>query len=134
MSIVEVETTVPAVANAAAQPAAQKQTARRVVKAKKRTARKSAVKNAEKAPLKQAKKLKERDKKPRLIRDSFTIPADEYQILIDAKKRLVRSGLEVRKTEIVRAGLAWVGQASLTELKKGLNALRKLKSGRPKRK
>lgn len=134
MSIVEEETTLPAVANSAPQPAAPKQTARRAVQARKKTARKSSVKNAKKPPSKQAKKLKEREKKPGLIRDSFTIPDDEYQILIDTKKRLVRSGLEVRKTEIVRAGLALVGQASLAELKKQLGALRKLKSGRPKRK
>jgi hypothetical protein len=134
MSIVEANTAVLPEANSAPRPAARKQTARRAVQARKETARKPVVKNVKKTPQNQAKKSKERDKKPRLIRDSFTIPEDEYQILVDTKKRLVRSGLEIRKTEIVRAGLALVGQASLTELKKHLGALRKLKSGRPKRK
>ena len=84
--------------------------------------------------MKQITKPKERDKKSRLIRDSFTIPEDEYQVLVATKKRIIKSGLEVRKTEIVRIGLALVGKVGLAELKKHLGALKKLQSGGPKRK
>ena len=69
--------------------------------------------------------------KQKLVRDSFTIPEAEYQILVNTKKLLTKSGVEVKKTELLRVGLLLIGKTSLTVLKRHLGGLRKLKSGRP---
>lgn len=80
-----------------------------------------------KAPVKESIK----PKKPKLVRDSFTIPEAEYKILSTTKKMLIESGFEVKKTELLRVGLALLGKASPTTLKRQLKALTKLKAGRP---
>jgi hypothetical protein len=69
--------------------------------------------------------------KQKLVRDSFTIPEAEYQILVNTKKLLTKSGVEVKKTELLRVGLLLIGKTSLTVLKRHLGGLEKLKSGRP---
>ncbi len=69
--------------------------------------------------------------KQKLVRDSFTIPEAEYQILVNTKKLLTKSGVEVKKTELLRVGLLLIGKTSLTVLKRHLGGLKKLKSGRP---
>ena len=69
--------------------------------------------------------------KQKLVRDSFTIPEAEYRILVNAKKSLTKSGVEVKKTELLRVGLLLIGKTSLTVLKRHLGGLKKLKSGRP---
>jgi len=134
MSSIEADNTGLAASDAAPPPIVQKRRAARKTRSANKSAKKRSVRGAKKSSVKQVLKPKEKDKKPKLIRDSFTIPEDEYQVLVAAKKRIVKSGLEVRKTEIVRIGLALVGKASLAELKKQLGALKKLQSGRPKRK
>jgi len=72
--------------------------------------------------------------KQKLVRDSFTIPETEYQILADTKKALIKSGIEVKKTELIRVGLLLIKKTSLAVLKRHLDGLQKLKSGRPKKK
>ncbi len=100
-------------------PRSKKQTATQ------KTSKKSASKSIDlPTPLK-------KQKKPKLVRDSFTIPADEYQILSVVKKQLTSEGLEVRKTEIVRIGLQLVSKLKTVSLKRRLNSLQKLKVGRP---
>jgi hypothetical protein len=71
--------------------------------------------------------------KQKLVRDSFTIPEAEYQILVNTKKLLTKSGVEVKKTELLRVGLLLIGNSSLSVLKRHLGGLRRLKSGRPKK-
>jgi len=134
MSSIEADNTGLVASDAAPPPIVQKRRAPRKTRSANKSAKKRSLRGAKKSSVKQVLKTKEKDKKPKLIRDSFTIPEDEYQVLVAAKKRIVKSGLEVRKTEIVRIGLALVGKASLAELKKHLGALKKLQSGRPKRK
>ena len=134
MSSIEADNTVLVSSDAAPLPIVQKRRVPRKTRNANKSAKKRSVRGAKKSPVKQITKPKERDKKSRLIRDSFTIPEDEYQVLVATKKRIIKSGLEVRKTEIVRIGLALVGKVGLAELKKHLGALKKLQSGRPKRK
>jgi hypothetical protein len=71
--------------------------------------------------------------KQKLVRDSFTIPEAEYQILVNTKKLLTKSGVEVKKTELLRVGLLLIGNSSLPVLKRHLGGLKRLKSGRPKK-
>ena len=47
----------------------------------------------------------EKPKKPKLVRDSFTIPKIEYKVLQDSKDRAAALGRPVKKSELLRAGL-----------------------------
>lgn len=40
-----------------------------------------------------------------VVRDKYVLPAEEYQRLLELKKRLADQGLPVKKGELVRAGL-----------------------------
>jgi hypothetical protein len=76
---------------------------------------------------------KPKARKPKLVRDSFTMPEDEYRLLGEIKKNCLRDGFEVKKSELLRIGVAMIREASMAELKKKLAALVPLKTGRPKK-
>src|SRR3989344_5777764 len=44
-------------------------------------------------------------KKPKLVRDSFTIPKDEYAVIETLKQRSAALAQPVKKSELLRAGL-----------------------------
>ena len=83
--------------------------------------------------VKPALELKEKAKKPKLVRDSFTMPELEYQALGDVKKACLKAGIDVKKSELLRVGVALVKQLDLAKLKAALAALAPLKAGRPKK-
>jgi hypothetical protein len=96
--------------------------------------KKRAVKSAKtKDSTKGKKVMAAKQVKQKLVRDSFTIPEVEYQILVNTKKLLTKSGVEVKKTELIRVGLLLIQNSSLSVLKRQLSSLSKLKSGRPKK-
>ena len=70
--------------------------------------------------------------KPKLVRDSFTIPKDEYQVLDALKKRALGLERHVRKSELLRAGIRTLAAMSDTALLKALRAVPTLKTGRPR--
>lgn len=70
--------------------------------------------------------------KIKLVRDSFTIPKNEYLTLSDLKLRSARLGLPAKKSEILRAGVAVLSKMSDTEFAVALDAIPSLKTGRPK--
>ena len=70
-------------------------------------------------------------KKTKLVRDSFTIPKVEYQILDTLKKRAALLERPVRKSELLRAGIAALDRMQADELLVALNAVPSLKTGRP---
>jgi hypothetical protein len=76
---------------------------------------------------------KEKTKKAKLVRDSFTMPEDEYRVLGEVKKACIKAGFEVKKSELLRVGVALIRQMDLPALKGMLAALPPLKAGRPKR-
>ena len=76
---------------------------------------------------------KEKVKKPKLVRDSFTMPEAEYQVLGDVKKACLRAGVGVKKSELLRVGVALIRKLDLAKLKEVLAGLPPLKAGRPKR-
>jgi hypothetical protein len=60
------------------------------------------------------------DKKPakiKLVRDRFTIPANEYEQLVQMKKRLVAQGVAIKKSDLVRAGLVLLAALDDAKLK-----------------
>ena len=72
-------------------------------------------------------------KKPKLIRDSFTIPENEYQVLEDLKKRCLKAGVEIKKSDLIRIGIASLHALTVAQLGLSKDQLQKLKVGRPKK-
>lgn len=111
---------------AATKPAAaakQNATVKKVVAA--------AVKSPVKAAPKSAEAPREKVRKPKLVRDSFTMPEAEYQVLVGLKKACIKAGFEVKKSELLRVGVAMMQQADTAKLKQILASLPALKAGRP---
>lgn len=72
-------------------------------------------------------------KKVKLIRDSFTMPSFDYD-LIDALKEKALSGKSaVKKSQLLRAGLRALDKLDSAQLIALVSALAVVKTGRPKR-
>ena len=69
--------------------------------------------------------------RPVLVRDSFTMPEQEYAVLAEVKQACLRAGIDVKKSELLRIGVALLGQLDVATLKTVLGALPQLKTGRP---
>jgi cytoskeletal protein RodZ len=76
---------------------------------------------------------KEKSKKAKLVRDSFTMPEAEYAVLGEVKKACLKAGIEVKKSELLRVGVALIRQLDILRLKEILGSLPTLKAGRPKK-
>lgn len=75
----------------------------------------------------------EKLKKPKLVRDSFTMPESEYAALGAVKKACLKAGVEVKKSQLLRIGVALLGKTDVPTLKKLIAGLAPLKAGRPKK-
>lgn len=67
----------------------------------------------------------------KVIRDSFTIPDGEYQLISRIKARCMKAGIGANKSEVLRAGLAALNSMSDEELAKLFESLPRVKTGRP---
>ena len=81
-----------------------------------------------------AKAATEKPKKPKLVRDSFTMPEDEYALFGQVKKACVAAGFEIKKSELLRIGVALISKLDPKKLQAAQRALAPLKAGRPKKK
>ncbi len=129
----------------AAKTAATKKTtpAKKTVASKAAAGRKSAAtqapakKPAAKAPdaskAKSAPARAEKPKKPKLVRDSFTMPEDEYALLARLKKSCVAAGFEIKKSELLRIGVSLLSGMDPKKLQAAQQSLPQLKAGRPKK-
>ena len=72
-----------------------------------------------------------KDKKIKVVRDSFTIPKSEFAQIADMKKRALALGVDIKKSELIRAGLQAIFAMSDAGFKKALSAVPTLKTGRP---
>ncbi len=113
---------------------------RKTVATKKATAKKTAVKkaNAPLATTKQTAKVTApaqatKVKKAKLVRDSFTIPKNEYVVIDSLKKRAIASGQAVKKSELLRAGIKALAAMSEIQFKAALSNVPPIKTGRPKK-
>ena len=70
--------------------------------------------------------------KPKLVRDSFTMPKDEYQVIDALKARALGLEKHVRKSELLRAGIRALAALNDRALLKAIAAVPTLKTGRPK--
>ena len=73
-------------------------------------------------------------KKDKLIRDSFTLPREDFELIAALKDRALDFKRPTKKSELLRAGLQVLSGLDQTKLRTALEALRPLKAGRPKNK
>ncbi len=72
-----------------------------------------------------------KDKKVKVIRDSFSIPKAELAQINEMKKRAMAMGVSVKKSELIRAGLLALTHMSDAGFKKTLASVPTIKTGRP---
>ena len=125
--------------SAAKKPVVKKPAVKKPVvkKAAVKPATKTAVKKAPvKTPAKPVKPVKAvkpaKVKKPKLVRDSFTIPKDEYVVIDSLKVRAGKLGQSVKKSELLRAGVKALAAMSDIQFKAALSNVPTIKTGRPK--
>lgn len=123
--------------------AVAKKVVRKSVQAKK--PKSAASKATEKTkPVKETKQTKQKltkpktskadkPKKPKLVRDSFTMPEQEYALLGQVKKTCHAGGLDIKKSELLRIGVAQLAAMGLKKIKAAQTALTPLRAGRPKK-
>ena len=72
-----------------------------------------------------------KSRKPKLVRDSFTVPKDEYAAIDGLKLRAAQQGHVVKKSELLRAGLKLLAGLDEPQLLAALKAVPSIKTGRP---
>ncbi len=70
-------------------------------------------------------------KKAKLVRDSFTMPEAEYNLIAALKKRCLEKGIAVKKSEVLRAAIVVFAAQSDEVVNAALKALEVIKTGRP---
>ena len=120
----------PAESSAASKPPTptKAQTARKIIRkagaAKPKPAPKS-LGSEKKAP------KKEKQKKIKMVRDSFTMPEDDYAKIAELKKKCLKAGIHIKKSELLRAGLTYLTKLSKPALLDTVKQVEKIKTGRP---
>jgi hypothetical protein len=89
-----------------------------------------ALKNTVKPEKKHKKKLS--DAKVKVIRDSFTMPQNDYALITELKEKALKGGMHVKKSELLRAGLRLLAKSNAIQFKRAVDTLEKIKTGRPK--
>lgn len=72
-----------------------------------------------------------KEKKVKVVRDSFTLPKTELLQIADMKKRAMALGVDVKKSELIRAGLQALSGLTDASFKKALASVPTIKTGRP---
>jgi hypothetical protein len=120
-----------------APPVAKKATARK--RTRKPAAKKGAVQAVARKPVRKAgtatqpPKASKPQKKPKLVRDSYTMPKDEHAVLGELKQRGAKLGQAIKKSELLRAGLKALAAMGDKALLAALKAVPSIKTGRPKK-
>jgi len=94
-------------------------------------AAKSPVKSIVTAALKLDVKKPKKEHKVKVVRDSFTMPQSEYLKIAEIKETCQEAGMQVKKSEVLRAGLKALLGLNAAQLKRALTGLEKVKTGRP---
>ena len=92
------------------------------------TARPEAITAAEAATKAEGPK---KQKKLKVVRDSFTMPQSDYDKIAALKKRFLKHGASVKKSELLRAGLHLLERLADPVLLEEIGLLESVKTGRP---
>lgn len=76
---------------------------------------------------------KQASKKPKMVRDSFMIPESDYALFASLKQRALTAGVEVKKSELLRASLALLAKLDDAAFKTAVTDVERIKTGRPKK-
>jgi hypothetical protein len=71
--------------------------------------------------------------KDKLVRDSFTMPRGDFELIALLKERALTFKRPTKKSELLRAGLQALAALNQKQLQTALDRLPLLKSGRPKK-
>ena len=72
-----------------------------------------------------------KEKKIKMVRDSISIPKAEFMVLGEMKTRAGRLGVEVKKTELIRAGIKVLAALTDAAFVASTRAVPNIKTGRP---
>ena len=124
-------TTTKIAAKTGKKPGAKKTSVASKASAAPKPVKKSAVKPAIKsAPIEAGKKAK-KEHKLKVVRDSFSMPQNEYQKIAEIKAACLKAKMHVKKSEVLRAGLKVLSELDPARLTLILKSLEKIKTGRP---
>jgi hypothetical protein len=112
-------------------PATKAMTAKTVAKPKVANTQPVTKTPAKTAPAVAAKAVK--IKKPKLVRDSLTMPKGEYEVLDLLKSRAATLQSHIKKTELIRAGIKALAAMTDVAFLAAIKAVPNLKTGRPKK-
>lgn len=111
----------------------RKTPARKAAPAAKAAARPLVKKAVAAGAAKSAVRRPKREFRAKVVRDSFTMPQNEYQKIAEIKETCLKAGLPVKKSEVLRAGLKALADLKTTQLRRALADVEKIKTGRPKK-
>lgn len=121
--------------------AANKPADKPVDKAVAQTAAKPSAKSAENPIAQPAdkpeaanKRVEPADHEQKVVRDGFTMPQTDYDMLKSLKALCLERGVEVKKSELLRAGVQALSQMPAKDLFERIRALAPVKAGRKKSK
>lgn len=86
-----------------------------------------------KASGKAAQAVIEPAKRIKLVRDSFTMPREDFERIARLKSRAIDLKRPAKKSELLRAGLQALERLDNAGLHAALDALQPIKTGRPKK-
>lgn len=89
---------------------------------------KPAAKKPVKAVSTSAKKKTEKAPKVKMVRDSFTMPQNEYEEIAKIKDAFRKAGLPIKKSEVLRAGLKALSALNMAQQKRTLAGLANAKA------
>ncbi|CAN7544741.1 hypothetical protein LJR230_003751 [Trinickia sp. LjRoot230] len=72
-----------------------------------------------------------RQKKEKVVRDSFTMPKREYETIAKLKQKCLDAGIAVKKSELLRAGLLLLDALPAKRLAAAVAHVETVKTGRP---
>jgi hypothetical protein len=88
-------------------------------------------------PVKKIKRIKKStvkvEPKIKVVRDSFTMPQIDYVKISELKLVCQKAGLQVKKSELLRAGLTVLCKLDVAQLKQTITQMEQIKTGRPKK-
>jgi hypothetical protein len=74
---------------------------------------------------------KERAKKEKVVRDTFTMPRADYEKIAVLKQRCLDAGVAVKKSELLRAALLLLESVPHERLLEAVTVVEPVKTGRP---
>ena len=89
------------------------------------------VTGQQQAPEKKKDKDRIKPKKQKLVRDSFTMPEQEYETLVEMKKNCIKAGVSVKKSELLRVAVSLLRKMDVPQVQQALTGLTPVKAGRP---